>query len=81
VDEVEEPADLPFLKPKGGGGTDMGAIINEIAEMGLTPDCCVILTDGYTPFPPEPPKYPVIWCSSAVEPSGYPWGDAVKIKV
>jgi predicted metal-dependent peptidase len=79
VDEVEDAQDLCSLKPKGGGGTDMGAIFREVDEMGLTPDAVVVLTDGYTPFPDEVPRYPVIWCSIATPPEGYPWGDVVML--
>lgn len=47
-----------------GGGTDMPAGFDYLAENGIEPDVFVCLTDGYTPFG-EPPGYPVVWCISS----------------
>ena len=49
-------------KPKGGGGTDVNAVFNYIKDNELTQaEACIILTDGYTPYPAEAPPYPVMW--------------------
>jgi predicted metal-dependent peptidase len=39
----------------GGGGTDMGAGIAAAAELRPRPDIIVVLTDGWTPWPDQPP--------------------------
>ena len=53
VDDFEELGDFE-LKPRGGGGTDMRKITKWCNDdCGDPIDCCVIFTDGYTPFPNE----------------------------
>ena len=36
-----------LLKPQGGGGTRVGCVSEYIIKNKLTPDCVVVLTDGY----------------------------------
>ena len=40
----------------GGGGTDMGVGLIKAAELRPRPDLIVVLTDGHTPWPADPPR-------------------------
>lgn len=44
---------------KGGGGTDMAAVILEVTNKH-DPHVVVVITDGYTPWPTKPVNVPVI---------------------
>ncbi|HVV23725.1 MAG TPA: VWA-like domain-containing protein [Pseudonocardiaceae bacterium] len=39
----------------GGGGTDMGAGLAATTDLRPRPDLVIVLTDGHTPWPAEPP--------------------------
>ena len=55
--------EVPFeLEAPGRGGTDMTKITNWVADNAEEADACVILTDGYTPYPaPGEEKVPTLW--------------------
>jgi predicted metal-dependent peptidase len=40
----------------GGGGTDMGRGIADAAALKPAPSVIIVLTDGFTPWPHEPPR-------------------------
>jgi len=63
------------LKPCGGGGTDMRVPLAEAAE--LEADVCVLITDGYTPWPDTPPEFPVITVCTSSAP--VPFGEVVRV--
>lgn len=50
---ILEARDVQLL---GGGGTDMGAGLAKAAELRPRPDLVIVLTDGFTPWPAEPPR-------------------------
>lgn len=81
VNHVAEfgPSDMFVMESKGGGGTDFRPPFNYLEQHGILPQCLIYLTDGYGPFPPQPPSYPVLWVMTTdVVP---PWGEHVRIKV
>jgi predicted metal-dependent peptidase len=77
VDEFTQEQELAF-KMHGGGGTDFRPPFDLIEQQGHKPACMVYLTDGYGPFPPEPP-YPTLWvCTTDVV---APFGRTIPIKL
>lgn len=78
VDKFSPSEELHF-DMHGGGGTDFNPPFDHIDEHGIKPACFVYLTDGYGPFPPSPPDYPVLWVMTTdVTP---PWGEVIQIKL
>lgn len=65
-------------RPKGGGGTDVSCVFDYIDEKKLDPQVCIILTDGYTPYPANPPSYPVLWVMTTDQQA--PWGRQAKLE-
>jgi len=55
VHDVRRVTAATQLELVGGGGTDMGAGLQAAAALDPRPQVVVVLTDGYTPWPPEPP--------------------------
>jgi VWA-like domain (DUF2201)/Putative metallopeptidase domain len=43
------------LELAGGGGTDVGSGIESAAALRPSPSVVIVLTDGYTPWPDQPP--------------------------
>lgn len=74
INHVDEfgPEDELHFKLHGGGGTDFRPPFAYIEEHQIQPKCFIYLTDGYGPFPSEPP-YPTMWCinnANVVPPHG-----------
>lgn len=77
VDEFTAEQELHF-KMHGGGGTDFRPPFNYVEQHGFKPACLVYLTDGYGPFPDEPP-YPTMWvCTTDIV---APFGRTIPIDI
>ena len=81
---VYHAGDLPeTLVARGRGGTDFRPGFAWLAREGVTPQCCLYLTDMECDrYPESPPPYPVLWCSWGREPSARrraPWGERLDI--
>jgi predicted metal-dependent peptidase len=65
----------------GGGGTDMGAGISAAADLRPRPQVVVVLTDGETPWPAEPPRgmRVVVGLVGPRPPAPPPWARSVWI--
>lgn len=79
---ITEPIDFSTnnmnnIQPKGGGGTDFFQIFTMLDNNRkfFNPDCVVIVTDGYAPFPPKSAARgtPVLWLLNNPE-AKPPWG-------
>lgn len=72
------------IKPAGGGGTDFQIIFEYVNQhtKEKEPNCIIILTDGYAPFPKEAlaNDIPVLWLinNQDVNP---PWGKVARFTV
>lgn len=66
-------------KPRGGGGTDIGAFFNHINKCKLDPACVIVFTDGYTPWPPHGLKAPLLVCITSNEKA--PYGRNLKVEI
>ena len=56
VARVQRVSSARHVELTGGGGTDMGAGLRAAADLRPRPSVTVVLTDGYTPWPPRPPR-------------------------
>ena len=65
---------------KGGGGTDVGCVMQYIDDNKLKPECTIIITDGYTDFPKDHPTYPVIWVIVGGNNVVPPFGSVIRLE-
>ena len=81
---VHRFGDLPEeLVVKGRGGTDFRPGFAWLDREGITPDCCLYLTDMECDrYPEAPPPYPVLWCNWGPAPPEHlrePWGERIDL--
>ena len=73
----------PELVAKGRGGTDFRPGFAWLDREGITPECCLYLTDMECDrYPEAPPPYPVLWCNWGPVPPEHlrePWGERIDL--
>jgi predicted metal-dependent peptidase len=74
-EEVFEQGQPLKFEVKGGGGTDMRVPLKHVEQ--YNPEVVILLTDGYSPFDPIDPPYPLIVCCSTEAP--IPVGQVIRI--
>jgi len=80
-DELSVPNIVSSTKPAGGGGTDPRAMMTYLREKNITPECIVMLTDGYIGEWGNEWNAPILWaiCNGASDVYA-PCGKTVHIK-
>ena len=75
------PMDTIDFSARGRGGTDFRPPFVWAMEHCPNPPACLIyFTDGYGPFPEEPPPFPVMWMTFGLEPEKYPFGTVIDMR-
>ena len=82
VQEVIAPEKLPEyltrFRMKGGGGTDHRPVFEWLNKECARPDLFVGLTDLYSAFPEQRPKFPVLWVVPEAH-GNAPWGKVLEV--
>jgi predicted metal-dependent peptidase len=76
VYEPWEPIDLP-RKLKGGGGTSFVPAFQWIDGWDIPPEIVIYFTDAQGQFPPQEPRYPVLWLVKGK--AKVPWGQRIQL--
>lgn len=64
----------------GGGGTDLRPAIALLPHLHPRPDVAVVITDGYTPWPPAPPPGTKLIIATTDRPSDIPGATNITIR-
>lgn len=64
----------------GGGGTDMGAGLYAASKLRPVPQVCIVITDGYTPWPAQPPKGMKVIVTLTGDGNAPEWAKIIKIE-
>lgn len=79
-EQLLNASDMPGVALVGGGGTDMGKIVEHVAKGKPRPDVIVVCTDGYTPWPAAPVGPRVVACISREVSEVPDWIEVVEIR-
>jgi len=63
----------------GGGGTDMGAGLEAATRLRPVPQVCIVITDGYTPWPDTAPRGMKVIVALTGEGKTPKWAKTIKI--
>lgn len=84
VDEIVHVCHRIFrpeqVKLAGGGGTDMGKGIAAAAKLRPKPQVCVVITDGYTPWPDRAPRGIKVIVALTGDGNSPKWAKTVKVE-
>lgn len=78
-DSFTLPTLIDSTKPRGGGGTDPTCVERYLAEKKITPECIVMLTDGYVGQWGNW-EVPIMWCICGGNTITAPVGKTIHIK-
>jgi predicted metal-dependent peptidase len=79
-DVATVPNIVSSTKPKGGGGTDPTAMMHYLKEKNITPECIIMLTDGYIGDWGSEWNAPILWAICNGTDDYAPCGKTVHIK-
>lgn len=68
------------VKVAGGGGTDMGAGLYAASKLRPLPQVCVVITDGYTPWPDTAPRGMKVIVALTGDGKAPDWAKTVRIE-
>jgi len=68
------------VRLEGGGGTDMGVGIEAALRLKPRPQAVIVLTDGHTPWPDQPPRNTHVVVGLVGDGSAPPWATTVRIE-
>jgi predicted metal-dependent peptidase len=71
---------LTMTRPKGGGGTTASCVPEYLADNKITPECTVMLTDGYVGNSWGTWDHPVLWCIAGRNNTIAPVGKTINIQ-
>jgi predicted metal-dependent peptidase len=80
----EITSESEFPPAQGGGGTDFRPLFASLESDppgGEPPSVCIYMTDGYGDFPPNEPRFPVLWAivPGGLDEDGFPFGEAMRL--